>query len=618
MPELVEPHGGVLVDRLVPLSEAASVEEQARRLPAIVLDARELADLEMLAIGALSPLTGFLGSADYESVIERLRLSDGTVWPIPVTLAVDEKTRTTLQPGRQAALHDASGRLWATIDVSEIFARDFFAEAWKVFGTGDTSHPGVAHLLSRPRWLVAGPVRVLPLPTDLPFATWRLTPRKLREEIQARGWRTVAGFQTRNPIHRAHEHLTKLALEFADGLVIHPLIGETQEGDVSAKVRFQAYETLVEKYYPKSRTLLAAFPAAMRYAGPREAIFHALTRKNYGITHFIVGRDHAGVGGFYAPYEAQEIFEQFSTEDLGVRPLKLDATFFCRSCETTASVRTCPHDSSHRLELSGTRVRELLRSGEDLPREFTRPEIAEILRVHYRNGNGNGNGNGHGSGHGNGNGSGHGAAAKAPVFPEASPVATPETESARPPGFVLWFTGLSGAGKSTLAIALRPHLQRERPVEVLDGDEVRTYLSKGLGFSKEDRDANVRRIGYVARLLARNGVAAITAAISPYAQTRDEVRRLAAEDGVAFVEVFAHAELESLVRRDVKGLYEKALAGEIPNFTGISDPYEPPDAPDVLVHTDGESIEESVAAILAGLRERGLHGASSKTGELTQ
>jgi sulfate adenylyltransferase len=442
-----------------------------------------------------------------------------------------------------------------------------------VYGTDDASHPGVAYLIARPRTLVGGPVAVLPLPDDLPFARHRLTPRELRARIADRGWRTVAGFQTRNPIHRAHEHLTKLALEQAHGLVIHPLVGETKSDDVPAAVRFRAYEVLLERYYPRDRTLLAAFPAAMRYAGPREALFHALVRKNYGITHLIVGRDHAGVGRFYGPYEAQQIFDRFSAAEVGVTPLRFEPTFFCRACDALASTRTCPHDGESRLELSGTRVREILRGGGRLPAQFTRPEVAEILREHY-----------------------------------AGRVATADDDEKpiRAGGFIVWLTGLSGAGKSTLAEALRRELQAVRPVEVLDGDEVRAYLSKGLGFSKEDRDTNIRRIGYVARLLARQGVAVITAAISPYAEARDEVRRLAAHDGVPFLEVFVDAPLDTLVARDVKGLYKKALAGEIPHFTGVSDPYEPPENPEVVLETEQETPEESAERIIAYLEERDL------------
>jgi len=538
-----------------------------------VLDPRELADLELIAVGAASPLEGYLSQADYTSVLEHLRLADGTVWPLPFTLAVSEESKEALAGQKAAALLDDRGRLWGVIEIAEVFERDPLVESRAVYGTEDASHPGVAYLLARPRTLVGGKVQAFPLPLDLPFAEHRFTPRALRQKIAELGWARVAGFQTRNPIHRAHEHLTKLALEFVDGLVIHPLVGETKNDDVPASVRFKAYEALVGEYYPKDRTLLAAFPAAMRYAGPREALFHAVVRKNYGITHLIVGRDHAGVGKFYGPYEAQQIFDRFTTQEVGVTPLKFEPTFFCSSCDGLASPRTCPHDASTRLDLSGTKVREILRTGGRLPGKFTRPEIAEILREHYSIG------------------------LSAPAEPAAL---------AGNGGFILWFTGLSGAGKSTLANALRPRLADGRRIEILDGDEVRTHLSKGLGFSKEDRDTNIRRIGFVARLLARHGVGVITAAISPYAETRDEVRRQAEEEGITFVEVFADAEITALADRDVKGLYKKALAGEIAHFTGVSDPYERPVRPDVAVRTDRETVSESLGRILAALEERGL------------
>jgi sulfate adenylyltransferase len=573
---LVTPHGGTLVDRLVPESEAAAFAARAASLVTLPLDAREQADLELIAVGAASPLTGFLGKADYQSVLDRMRLADGTVWPLPFTLAVDEATKVAV--GEERGLVDANGRLWGTITVTDVFTRDPLVESRAIYGTDDTAHPGVAYLLGRPKQLVGGSVRVLPLGGDRPFLEYRFTPRELRAKIAALGWRRVAGFQTRNPIHRAHEHLTKLALEVSDGLVIHPLVGETKQDDVPASVRFKAYQALVEKYYPRDRTILAAFPAAMRYAGPREAIFHAIVRKNYGITSLIVGRDHAGVGKYYEPLAAQRIFDQFTAEEIGVTPLKLDPTFYCRACGTLASSKSCPHDASTRLDLSGTKVRETLRAGGRLPEEFTRPEVAEILRAHY-------------------------VAASGVLEP--STAATPATPAGNR-GFVLWFTGLSGAGKSTLAEALRARLKDSRPVEVLDGDEVRTNLSKGLGFSKEDRDINIRRIGFVARLLARNGVVAIGAAISPYADVRNELRTLAAKDGVDFIEVHAHATIDALAARDIKGLYRKALAGELANFTGVSDPYEPPSNPEVVVRSDQESIDESLSRILGLLATRGL------------
>ncbi len=570
MSDLVTPHGGVLADQIVTGADADALAARAAALPRIVLDARELADVELIATGAVSPIRGFLGRADYQRVVAEMRLADGTVWPLPLTLAVDEQTAAGL--GEAAGLYDAAGRLWGVIDIDDIHQRDPLAESQGVYGTTDEAHPGVAYLLQRPRWLVGGTVHALPLPADLPFAQYRLTPRQLRAAIAERGWRRVVAFQTRNPIHRAHEHLTKVALEFADGLVIHPLVGETKQDDVPAATRFKAYEALVSRYYPKDRTLLAAFPAAMRYAGPREAIFHALVRKNYGITHIIVGRDHAGVGKYYGPYDAQQIFDRFTVEELGVSPLRLEPTFYCRACEALASTRTCPHDASSRVELSGTRVREILREGGTLPHEFTRPEVAEVLREHYGG-----------------------------VRPAA-----PEAAAPRTPGAILWFTGLSGAGKSTLAQAVQQRLAGAWRVEILDGDEIRTHLSKGLGFSKEDRDTNIRRIGLVARLLARNGVFAITAAISPYRDVRDEIRALAARDGVPFIEVYAEAEIEALAERDVKGLYRKALAGELAHFTGVSDPYEPPVSPDVVVRSDRESVEASRDRILDALSSRGL------------
>ncbi len=560
---LVAPHGGALVDRFVTGEAADSVRARADKLVPVRLDARELADLELLATGAASPLTGFLGEADYRSVLADLRLADGTPWPLPLTLAVDAETASRLVAGREAALLDSAGGLRGVILVSGTYVRDPLEESRLVYGTEDAAHPGVAYLLQRPVHLVAGSVKVLPLPEDRPFASITLTPRQLRERIRALGWRRVAGFQTRNPIHRAHEHLTKLALEATDGLVIHPLVGETKGDDVPAAVRVRTYEALISRYYPKDRVILSAFPAAMRYAGPREALFHAIVRKNYGITHLVVGRDHAGVGRYYGPLEAQRIFDRFGPAEIGVSPLRFEPTFHCTACGNLASSRTCPHDASARLELSGSKVRELLASGAALPAEFTRPEVAEILREHYR------------------------SAAK----PRAK-------------GLILWFTGLSGAGKSTLANALRPALERERPVEILDGDEVRTHLSKGLGFSKEDRDTNIRRIGFVARLLARHGAIAVAAAISPYAAVRAEVRAAAEQEGIAFVEVFVTAELDSLVKRDVKGLYRKALAGELKNFTGVTDPYEAPTAPELTVVSDRESVDQGAARILAVVKSK--------------
>ena len=587
---LVDPHGGPLVNRIVSGRNAEGLAAHASTLPQVLMDAREQADLELIATGAASPLTGFLGRADYEHVLKTMRLSSSVVWPLPFTLAVDPKSEAgRASAGQDVALLDATGRVWGVMHVKDVFDRDPLVEAQAIYGVTEPAHPGVAYLQSRPTHLLGGDVDVLPLPTNLPFADHRLTPSAMREAIAQRGWTRVAGFQTRNPIHRAHEYLTKIALEVTDGLVIHPLVGETKQDDVPAAVRFKAYRALLDAYYPKDRVLLAAFPAAMRYAGPREALFHAIVRKNYGITHLIVGRDHAGVGGYYPPFAAQQMFDTFGPDQIGVSPLRLDVTFFCRACDGMASARTCPHDPSMRVELSGSKVRALLASGGDLPREFSRPEVAAILREHYQKIAGD-----------EPTASGFDAA---DVLETAQAPTTPAT----PTGAIVWFTGLSGAGKSTLATRVRERLIADgRRVEVLDGDDVRTHLSKGLGFSKADRDTNISRIAFVARLVAKQGSVAITAAISPYAGARADAKRLAHDAGLEFVEIFADASIDALTARDVKGLYKKALAGEIKNFTGVSDPYERPERPDLVVYTDKESVDESAARVIALLESRGI------------
>lgn len=344
--------------------------------PRLELSDRAWADLEMLATGAYSPLTGFLGEADYLSVIERMRLADGTPWSIPITLPVTPADAERL---RGHIVLTRGGLDIGTLDVQERYAARKSLEAREVYRSEDAAHPGVAALYAQGEVYLSGPITLFEVPRG-DFPRHHRTPAEVREVIWARGWRSTVAFQTRNPIHRAHEYLQKVALELVDGLLLHPLVGTTKGDDVPAETRMEAYEVLLDKYYPHSRTLLSVYPAAMRYAGPREAIIHALSRRNYGATHFIVGRDHAGVGHYYDTYDAQDIFQAFSAEELGIQILRFEHTFYCRSCQQMVSSRTCPHDSSHHLILSGTKVREKLRAGELLPPEFTRPEVTEVLR----------------------------------------------------------------------------------------------------------------------------------------------------------------------------------------------------------------------------------------------
>jgi sulfate adenylyltransferase len=378
MTETIPPHGGELVDLLVAGTEGAEAARESENHPKVELGPREAADLEMLVVGALSPLTGFMVEKDYRSVLEEMRLSNGLAWSIPITLSVDDEGMKRIGRSDTVTL-TMEGRPVATVGVEQVFRRDREVEADAVFLTLDRAHPGVAALDRAGDWVIGGPVRAFALPAHESFVDRRLTPAQTRQGFAERGWRRVVGFQTRNPVHRAHEYIQKCALETVDGLLLHPLVGETKGDDVPADVRMRCYEVLLEHYYPADRVLLSVFPAAMRYAGPKEAIFHAIVRKNYGCTHFIVGRDHAGVGDYYGTFDAQKIFDRFEPEDLGVTPLFFDHSFWCHRCEGMATGKICPHTDEDRLILSGTRVREMLRNGERPPPEFSRPEVADIL-----------------------------------------------------------------------------------------------------------------------------------------------------------------------------------------------------------------------------------------------
>lgn len=376
--DLIAPHGGHLNERLVRGDEAETLAERARSLPAVTLDNRQVTDIELLGVGALSPLDGFMGRADYDCVIDDLHLASGPVWSIPVTLGVPAEQARDLV-GKEVALVTPEGTPLAVMEVAEAYDADRSREALKVYGTEEQAHPGVAAIYAQGDTLIGGAVRVFSLPPDPEFPEHRLRPAQTRAYFQERGWRTVVAFQTRNPVHRAHEYLQKVALEIVDGLLLHPLVGETKEGDIPADVRMRCYRVLLDNYYPQDRVKLAVLPASMRYAGPREAIFHALMRQNYGCTHFIVGRDHAGVGNYYGTYDAQQIFDRFAPGEIGITPLKFEHSFYCRACASMASSRTCPHDAEQHVVLSGTKVRQMIAEGQEPPPEFSRPEVARVL-----------------------------------------------------------------------------------------------------------------------------------------------------------------------------------------------------------------------------------------------
>ncbi|MHA1400489.1 MAG: sulfate adenylyltransferase [Candidatus Heimdallarchaeaceae archaeon] len=559
---LVPPHGGKLIDNHVMSEEERyNYVEKAKALPKLELNERGLADLECIATGVYSPLTGFMNEKDYNSVVENMHLSDGTVWPIPVTLTANESFATSISKGSDIAL-TWNGTYIGIMNVSDIYQPDKKKEALNVYQTDDSAHPGVAALYQSESYYLGGEVKLI---DDIPhkdFLEYRYTPKQTREEFAKRGWKTVVAFQTRNPIHRAHEYLQKVALESVDGLFINPLVGATKSDDVPVHVRMETYKVILNAYYPKDRFFLGVFPANMRYAGPREAIMHAIARQNYGCSHFIVGRDHAGVGNYYGTYDAQKIFDNFTDEELKIKPFKFEHAFYCKICEQMVTRKTCPHGKESHIYLSGTKVREMLREGKMLPREFTRPEVALILSDAY-----------------NGN--------KTKVEQK---------------GVTLLFTGLSGSGKTTITKALAQELKkRGYRVERLDGDVVRQYLTKDLGFSKRDRDENIRRVGFVAHMLTRNNVIVLMANIAPYQGVRDEIRQLIGD----FMEVYVHAPIEVCEERDVKGLYKKAKAGEILNFTGVNDPYEPPTNPEITCYTEKETVEESVNKVLAKMVEYG-------------
>ncbi len=560
---LIPPYGGRLINLVVSPEEREELLAESSRLPSIQISMRSLCDLELLATGGFSPLTGFMGRADYERVLEEMRLADGTLWPIPVTLPVEQSRFGS----DRIVLRDVHNNPLAIMEVSEVYPWDAEREALAVAGTTDPRHPLVAEMARWGKFYAAGRLRVFNLPRYYDFTDLRRTPAEVRRSLQAMGRPNVVAFQTRNPMHRIHEELTKRAAAQIDGsLLIHPVVGMTKPGDVDHFTRVRSYRLLVDKYYDPSRTLLSLLPLAMRMAGPREAVWHAIIRRNYGANHFIVGRDHAGPGNdshgkpFYAPYAAQELLAHHAAE-IGVKMIPFTELVYLKHEGRYVPIDEVP-PGAEIATISGSQVRdEYLAKGRLLPEWFTRPETAEILRQMY------------------------------------------------PPrhrqGFCVWFTGLSGAGKSTIAAILNVLLlERGRTPTILDGDVVRTHLSKGLGFSREDRDTNILRIGFVASAVVKAGGAVICAAVSPYRAARNECRTMIGSD--QFIEVFVDTPLEVCEQRDVKGLYAKARRGEIRGFTGIDDPYEPPVNPELTLSTIDVSPEENARKIIRYLEEKGF------------
>ncbi len=565
MTDLLAPYGGHLVNLLVPAEERSEWLARASALPSLQLSARAVCDLELLATGGFSPLTGFMARADYERVVAEMRLADGTLFPMPITLPAALFDGLALD--REIALRDEKNDLLAVLTVEDIHQADRLNEAQQVAGTLDTRHPLVNEMRRWGPLNLAGRLRVLALPQHYDFRDLRLTPAEVRARLAAGGHSNVVAFQTRNPLHRAHEALTKQAVASVDGvLLLHPVVGLTKPGDVDHYTRVRTYRALVSHYYDPDRVVLALLPLAMRMAGPREAVWHALIRRNHGANHLIVGRDHASPGRdsagqpFYGPYDAHELVAAHQDE-LDVRPLPFHEFVYLPDEDRYEQISKTP-PGARTLSISGTQVREeYLNRGRMLPGWFTRPEVARIL---------------------------------ADAYP-------PRHQQ----GAVIWFTGLSGAGKSTTAEVLALLLlEHGRTATVLDGDVVRTNLSKGLGFSKDDRDTNIRRIGFVAAEIARHGGVVLCAAVSPYRATRDEVRQMV-EDG-HFIEVFVDTPLDECERRDAKGMYAKARRGEITGFTGVDDPYEPPLTPELTLDTLALSAEDNARRIIDLLTSRGF------------
>ncbi len=567
MTRLIEPHGGVLKELYLALADAAEEKARAQHYESWDLSQRQMCDVELLLNGGFSPLEGFLGQSDYEHVCESMRLADGTLWPMPVTLDVTEAFADEVEIGQHLALRDPEGVLLAVMTVSDKWVPDRRREAVAVFGSDDVAHPGVDYLLNRanPVYL-GGKLEGIEAPSHYDYKYLRDTPSELRREFEKRGWKRIVAFQTRNPMHRAHVELTTRAAQQAEAnLLLQPVVGMTKPGDVDHFSRVRCYEAVLQ-HYPEQTTALSLLPLAMRMAGPREALWHALIRKNYGCTHFIVGRDHAGPGknsqgvDFYGPYDAQELVTLFADE-IGIEMVPFQAMVYVQERAEYRPASEVAEDHTV-LNISGTEFRRRLQQGLEIPEWFSYGGVVSELRKTY----------------------------------------PPRDRQ----GFTVFFTGLSGAGKSTIANALMVKLMElgGRRITLLDGDVVRKHLSSELGFSREHRDLNVLRIGYVASEITKNGGIAICAPIAPYAATRRQVREMIEAAG-AFIEVHVATPIDVCEERDRKGLYAKARAGLIKGFTGIDDPYEMPEKPELRIDSSDKSPDEAAQRIILKLESFG-------------
>ena len=570
---LIAPHGGELIQLQVTPDRALELKAHSREWPSWDLTARQLCDLELLLSGGFSPLTGFMNRADYEGVCHNMRLANGTLWPMPITLDVSEEFAKKLTAGSsKIALRDPEGVMLAVLHVEDVWQADRKAEAQAVFGSTSSTHPGADYAINKSHpWYVGGKVEGLQSPSHYDFRSLRFTPAELRAEFTRLGWTRIVAFQTRNPMHRAHVELTmRAAKQVEANLLIHPSVGMTRPGDVDYFVRTRCYQLLLSKY-PHGTVKLSMLPLAMRMGGPREAMWHGLIRKNHGCTHFIVGRDHAGPGKdtdgkpFYGPYDAQELFKKHESE-MGVKIVPFQMMVYLQNEDRYVPADEVPQGAKV-LDISGTELRQRLNEGRDIPAWFTYPEVVKELRLSY----------------------------------------PPRDKQ----GVTIFFTGLSGSGKSTIANALITKFLETggRPVTLLDGDLVRKNLSSELGFSKEHRDINIRRIGYVASEITKNGGIAICAPIAPYEATRKAVRQMIEPFG-GFILVHIATSIDVCEQRDRKGLYAKARAGLVKEFTGISDPYEVPGDAEVVINTAELSPEEAAQTIILHLEREGFIGAN--------